>query len=1089
MRLVRVVVVLVVVASVLVPSSGVGSGDVAVAQTVDDLCDAGSAVQFTDVGVGDYAAEYILCMRVLGLSVGRGDGGYGPDAELTRGQMASFLVRLWRDVLGRGCSDDVAVPFLDVAGNTHETNIGCLYGLGITLGTTATTYGPGDKLKASQISRFLLRVYEKTGGRCAAAGGELERGLECLLGLGVIPSKAEGGGDGSVTRAQMAVYVVGLWHNIAGRGVGPPPPAKGGELVGFDPFVTPSLSGLDLGRLAEAVATLDPGAECPEPGVPASYEDVVEVARIEGGCAFVEYVALDGRTVEEVQAEFVSDPTVHAVSLPAVGLRPETVQLSDDPLLPQWHLAQLDAAELWGGWPSGASVTVAVIDDGVDGSHRDLKDNVSRSGHSCHRDPNGDHGTHVAGIVAAEQGNDQDVAGVAPKATILPVKVHFGEDFRNRSTRTGPEDSDCYDLVPTLTRAIDLARADGADVINMSLRWFEETDYAHIRQQVGFIAAFRELILGVDTVEWAVRVSMMEGVVVVAAAGNCGDNTKLVDNGCGAHNQRQSPARYPGVIAVAATDSARNRAPFSTSNTDVDIAAPGDRILSTIPAYTAQAGDPCPTGTRCHVQVDGGTSMAAPVVAAVVAHMKARHPQATIEQIETALYTTADDKGAGKKTRDLGHGIIKPLAATQKLDQLINPGLVIPGTIPAVGGTPEQPTTPEPTQTPPEPAQPDIIPPPTSVTISAGWNHSCGVRTDGTAQCWGKNSHGQADAPSGTFTTISAGGTHSCALRTDGTAQCWGNNTRGEATAPAGTFTTISVGQGHSCGVRTDGTARCWGSNSRGQADAPSGTFTTISAGFLHSCGVRTDGTAECWGYNFFGEATAPSGTFTTISAGDDHSCALRTDGTAQCWGDNFHGQADAPSGTFTAISADHYKSCALRTDGTAECWGRLYVTVPAGTFAIISAGSTHSCGVRTDGTAECWGNNSDGRADAPAGTFAMPATERPSVTVTKGDPGPTTLPQGQGTPCAPNTPTCRYLNIQLSDFAPGSYTVACSHDGWNNTPAATWWTFNVTVSNDNSATVTRQCFINFASLTGSGAYVTVTKPGSDDSFTSNQLK
>ena len=227
MGLVRVLVVLVVVGSVLAPGSGVGSGDVAAAQTAGEPCDAGSAVQFPDVGVGDYAAEYVLCMRVLGLSVGGRDGGYGPDAELTRGQMASFLVRLWRDVLGRGCPDDVVLPFVDVAGTTHETNIGCLYGLGITMGTTATTYGPGDRLKASQISRFLLRVYEKTGGRCDAAGGELERGLECLVGLRVIPSRAEGGDDGSVTRAQMAVYVVGLWHNVSGRGVAPPPPARG----------------------------------------------------------------------------------------------------------------------------------------------------------------------------------------------------------------------------------------------------------------------------------------------------------------------------------------------------------------------------------------------------------------------------------------------------------------------------------------------------------------------------------------------------------------------------------------------------------------------------------------------------------------------------------------------------------------------------------------------------------------------------------------------------------------------------------------------------------------------------------------------
>ena len=56
--------------------------------------------------------------------------------------------------------------------------------------------------------------------------------------------------------------------------------------------------------------------------------------------------------------------------------------------------------------------------------------------------------------------------------------------------------------------------------------------------------------------------------------------------------------------------------------------------------------------------------------------------------------------------------------------------------------------------------------------------HSCGLRTDGTAQCWGSNSHGQTDAPSGAFTAITAGWGHSCGLRTDGTAQCWGNNRR-----------------------------------------------------------------------------------------------------------------------------------------------------------------------------------------------------------------------------------------------------------------------------------------------------------------------
>ena len=170
----RVAGALVMVVSVLTP----GTWDVVEAQTtVAGLCDAGSVTQFSDVGAGDYGAEYIKCMRALGLSLGRGDGSYGPDLELTRAQMASFLVRLWEDVLRKQCPKAVDAPFTDVAGNTHEESIGCLYGLDITKGTTAVTYGPGEKLKVTQISLFLVRVYEKAGNSCGVAGDGLERAV------------------------------------------------------------------------------------------------------------------------------------------------------------------------------------------------------------------------------------------------------------------------------------------------------------------------------------------------------------------------------------------------------------------------------------------------------------------------------------------------------------------------------------------------------------------------------------------------------------------------------------------------------------------------------------------------------------------------------------------------------------------------------------------------------------------------------------------------------------------------------------------------------------------------------------------------
>ena len=153
-------------------------------------------------------------------------------------------------------------------------------------------------------------------------------------------------------------------------------------------------------------------------------------------------------------------------------------------------------------------------------------------------------------------------------------------------------------------------------------------------------------------------------------------------------------------------------------------------------------------------------------------------------------------------------------------------------------------------------AEPDPTPQGAFTAITADNGHSCGLRTDGTAQCWGPNNdYGQTDAPSGAFTAITAGGEHSCGLRTDGTAQCWGNNNDGQADAPQGAFTAITAGGFHSCGLRTDGTAQCWGNNYDGQADAPSGVFTAITTGGFHSCGLRTDGTAQCWGNNLYGQS------------------------------------------------------------------------------------------------------------------------------------------------------------------------------------------------------------------------------------------
>lgn len=185
-----------------------------------ELCDASGTLLFTDVAATDYAAGYILCMRVLGLTRGNSAGGYGPDDTLNRGQMASFIVRLWRDILGGECPTG-DTPFTDVASTgAHAANIACLYHLGITKGVSDTEFAPRLQVTASQVSRFLLRIYERSGGSCPDQASELDEAVECLESLHVIPNTDEGRSRQAMIRSQMAVYMIGLWHNLE---YGPPP--------------------------------------------------------------------------------------------------------------------------------------------------------------------------------------------------------------------------------------------------------------------------------------------------------------------------------------------------------------------------------------------------------------------------------------------------------------------------------------------------------------------------------------------------------------------------------------------------------------------------------------------------------------------------------------------------------------------------------------------------------------------------------------------------------------------------------------------------------------------------------------------------
>ena len=274
-------------------------------------------------------------------------------------------------------------------------------------------------------------------------------------------------------------------------------------------------------------------------------------------------------------------------------------------------------------------------------------------------------------------------------------------------------------------------------------------------------------------------------------------------------------------------------------------------------------------------------------------------------------------------------------------------------------------------------------------SVDAGYNYTCGMRTDRSVLCWGSDGYGRATPASGTFTQVSAGSSHACGVKTDGSLACWGSDSSGQSTPPSGTFTQVSAGY-HACGVKTDGSLACWGSDSSGQSTHPSGTFTQVSASVNHTCGVKTDGSVACWGYDSSGQSTHPSGTFTQVSAGGSYTCGVKTDGSLACWGYNANGQATPPSGTFTQVSASTgVHTCGVKTDGSLACWGYDKYgqsTPPSGTFTQVSAGVSHTCGVKTDGSVACWGRDNYGQSTPPptvSSVSPLTATLNESTTFT----------------------------------------------------------------------------------------------------------
>jgi subtilisin family serine protease len=282
----------------------------------------------------------------------------------------------------------------------------------------------------------------------------------------------------------------------------------------------------------------------------------------------------------------------------------------------QWAIAHTKSNLAWGAAKQKRQVKVAVVDTGVDYNHPDLKNRVIKDlGYNFlnnSKDTMDDnwHGTHVAGIIAADAVNNIGVAGVVGdfNVKIIPIKV-----LNNK----GEGSSDI------MAMGIKYAADAGADIINFS---------------VGFDV--KDLYIS-D----AIRYARAKGAFVVVSAGNNGINCDV-----------SSPAGDQGAYAVASVNSLNEKSFFSNFGYSVKIAAPGESILSTVPGGG--------------YDYRNGTSMAAPVVAGVAAMMKAVNPDITSEQIEDILNKTAVDVMEKGKDDSTGYGVVNAKAAVEMAESL-----------------------------------------------------------------------------------------------------------------------------------------------------------------------------------------------------------------------------------------------------------------------------------------------------------------------------------------------------------------------------------------------------------------------------------
>lgn len=292
---------------------------------------------------------------------------------------------------------------------------------------------------------------------------------------------------------------------------------------------------------------------------------------------------------EDPRVEYAElDYVVHATVIP-----------NDPDYYSQWGLAKIQAPGAWDETTGASDLIIAIVDTGVDLNHPDLDGKIVPGWDFVYDDASAQddhgHGTHVAGIAAAETNNNQGVAGVSWGARIMPIKVLDG-------------DGDGY--YSDVAQGVGYACDHGAQIINLSLGGSEYS----------------------ATLADAVEDAYEDGCLIVAAAGN------------GSGNGVDYPAKYPQVMAVAATNQSDVRAGFSDYGPEIEVAAPGVGIWSTLWNDTYGWKD--------------GTSMSTPYVAGLAALMWSVCPELANTEVRSVIESTAKDLGSAGWDPYYGYGRI-----------------------------------------------------------------------------------------------------------------------------------------------------------------------------------------------------------------------------------------------------------------------------------------------------------------------------------------------------------------------------------------------------------------------------------------------